>query len=213
MNNDHADSFRTALERALAEFGIEDLPEPQFVQLVRHYLMLHKWNNHINLTRIIEPDEAARLHYAESVYGGRFVGDARTILDVGSGAGFPAVPLAVCLPGAQVTALEANQKKALFLNEVKDELALANFTVARARLEEFDTRPYDLVATRALDRAEAVLPSLIKSLGAGQRLMLFCAPDLLAILDKHLAAEFKAESHPLPQAEARLIALISRLTD
>lgn len=124
MTSDYESAFRIALARALAGFAITGWTQSQFNQLVRHYLMLRKWNTHINLTRIIEPDEAARLHYAESLYGARFVTDARSLLDVGSGAGFPAIPLAIFLPNVQVTALEVNQKKALFLNEVKDALAL-----------------------------------------------------------------------------------------
>src|SRR2546428_777594 len=118
MSDERDNRFRSALSEALAEFGLASLSLSQLDQLTLHYSMLCSWNQRINLTRIIEPVQAARLHYAESLFGSRFAGDATNLLDVGSGAGFPAIPLAVIQPATHVTALEANQKKSLFLKEV-----------------------------------------------------------------------------------------------
>jgi len=138
MNSDDIPIFRSSLEAAVEKFGLDPLTGPQLDRLVEHYKMVCKWNRHINLTRITKPDQSARLHYAESLFGGHFLGEARTVLDLGSGAGYPAVPLAVLRSDVTITALEASQKKSLFLNEVKDALGLSNFSVARARIEEFD---------------------------------------------------------------------------
>jgi 16S rRNA (guanine527-N7)-methyltransferase len=205
--------FKSELEEAVAGFGLDRLSDAQTAQLVKHYSMMVAWNRRVNLTRILEPRKAARLHYADSLFGGRFIGEARRLLDVGSGAGFPALPLAVLRPDVEVTALEANQKKSLFLNEARDALGLANFKVATARLESFDLSGYDLLTSRALDRAEEVLPSAIARLGAGQRFMLYCAPDLLAKINLLVAPAVKVETHTVPQAEARLIAIFSRGDD
>jgi 16S rRNA (guanine527-N7)-methyltransferase len=106
--------FKTILEDILAGFGIEGLSSKQLDQLATHYTMLRQWNRRINLTRITEPVEAARLHYAESLFGGRFIAGESALLDVGSGAGLPAIPLAVLRPDLEVTALEVNQKNFLF---------------------------------------------------------------------------------------------------
>src|SRR6185369_15951355 len=125
-----ADEFVTALTYALTDYGIDKLSGEQQAQLVRHYRMMVSWNRRINLTRIIAPEEAARLHYADSLVGGRLLGAAQTIIDIGSGAGFPAIPLAVLRPDLSVIALEANQKKSLFLAEAADALGLKNFKVA-----------------------------------------------------------------------------------
>lgn len=202
--------FRAALEAACSSFDIERLSEGQLDQLTKHHSMFVHWNRRINLTRIIEPEEAAQHHYAESLFGARFIGDATSVLDIGSGAGFPAVPLAVARPDVQVTALEANQKKSLFLKEVKYELSLANFTVVRARLESFDWSSYDLLTSRALDRGAAILPSVIERLAGRQRLMLYCARDLLRTLERSLDSSFSVETYDMPQSESRLIAMFSR---
>jgi 16S rRNA (guanine527-N7)-methyltransferase len=198
--------FKTTLEEILASFGIEGLSNRQLDQLTTHYAMLRQWNRHINLTRIIEPGEAARLHYTESLFGGRFIADARTILDVGSGAGLPAIPLAVLRPDIEVTALEVNQKKILFLNEAKDALALSNLKLARERLESFDWSAYSLLTSRALDRAEQVLPLILENLGAQQTLMLYCSRDTAVKFNRG----YETAIHPIPQADNRVIALFVR---
>jgi 16S rRNA (guanine527-N7)-methyltransferase len=208
VSGDQDTEFRPALEAALAGFGIGPLGESQIAQLVTHFAMLCRWNQRINLTRITGVQDAARHHYAESLYGSRFIAGARTILDIGSGAGFPGIPLAVIRPDVQVTALEANQKKSLFLMEAKDAMALANFKVINARLEEYDWSGYDLLTSRALDRAETILPSVIRSLGSNQRLMLYCAPDLMAKLERK--ASDGIETHPIPQSESRLVAILCK---
>jgi 16S rRNA (guanine527-N7)-methyltransferase len=201
------DEFRTALAVAVADFQIEPLTEHQCVQLEKHYTMLCKWNKSINLTRITIVRDAARHHYAESLFGAQFIANERMILDIGSGAGFPAVPLAVARPDIQVTALEANKKKSLFLREAKDELGLSNLRVVTARLEEFDWSAYEIIASRALDRAETILPPIIEGLGTKQRLMLYCGPDLVERLREQRGTV--VETYPIPQSQARLIAFFS----
>ena len=206
---DHSKEFKSSLEAALADFGIEGLTSFKIDQLVKHYSLMYQWNRHINLTRITDRVDAARLHYAECLFGERFIGDARALLDLGSGAGFPGVPLAVMRSDIQVTAIEANQKKALFLNEVKDALGLANFHVVTGRIEDFDWTSHDLLTSRALDRAEEVLGSVAARLQLPQRLMLYCAADLASRLTAQLPKGFKAELHPIPHSEARIVALFS----
>ena len=207
MSRDQDEEFRCALEAAVAGFGIDRLTGEQTVRLGKHYAMLCRWNRRLNLTRITEPRAAASLHYAESLFGARFIAGAHTLLDIGSGAGFPAIPLAVARPDVQVTALEANQKKSLFLKEAKDELGLANFRVVTSRLEDFDCTGYEMLTSRALDRAEAILPSIIERLRVQQKLMLYCGPDLIAKLEKQV--KYKIETHSIPHSEARIMAIFS----
>jgi 16S rRNA (guanine527-N7)-methyltransferase len=208
MTHDPKNEFTVELGAAINAFKLDPLTDKQFGQLVRHYALLGRWNNRVNLTRIIEPGEAAKLHYAESLLGAKFIAGARTVLDIGSGAGFPAIPLAVARPEVQVTALEANQKKSLFLKEVKDELELGNVEVATERLEAFDWTGYDFLTSRALDRAEEILPTVIEKMRADQRLMLYCARDLVAKLKTRPGWKF--EAHSIPESDRRLIAMIIR---
>ncbi len=208
-NKQPENDFKPALESVLSDFKIAALRENRIAQLVAHYEMMMVWNRHTNLTRIVNPQAAARLHYGESLFGARFVGEAKKVLDIGSGAGFPAIPLAVMLPDVEMTALEANQKKALFLQEAKAALKLENFKVARARVEAFDLGEFDLLASRALDRAEDVMPQVLKKMRAPQRLMLYCAPAMVDHLKKHIPEDYKIEIHNIPKSQSRLIAIFS----
>lgn len=203
--------FRRALEVAIHDFGIDALTDKQIDQLTAHYSMLCRWNQKINLTRITDAEEAARLHYAESLLGAQIAHSARNIIDLGSGAGFPAIPLTVVCMKSHITAIEANQKKSLFLEEVKDELRLDNFSVAQNRLEEFDLSHYDLLTSRAIDRAEDVMPKVIKALSDNQQLMLYCGPDLLEILQRQFASKFTIKIISIPRMEARMIVIFSRI--
>jgi 16S rRNA (guanine527-N7)-methyltransferase len=208
MSPDQGDTFKSALTEAISGVGIVTLSDEQLSQLAKHYSMMCRWNQRLNLTRITDLSEAARLHYAESLFGASFIAGERTLLDIGSGAGFPAIPVAVARPDVQVSALDANQKKSLFLKEAKDELGLSNLTVVTSRLEETDWTDYELLMSRALDRAENVLPSVIERLSPRQRLILFCGPDLVAKLERE--ANCRSEAHAVPHSEARLIAVFSR---
>lgn len=208
MSRDQTVEFKSELGEAIAGFGIPALTEEQTSRLANHYSMLCRWNQRLNLTRITEPREAARLHYAESLFGARFIAGAQTLLDIGSGAGFPAIPIAVARPDVHVTALEANHKKSLFLKEAKDELGLANLKVVTSRLEEFDWDGYEMLTSRALDRAESILPSVIERLSATQKLMIYCAADLVANITGRV--NYKIETHRIPLSEARLVAIVTQ---
>ncbi len=207
MSRDQTAQFQSELETAISSFGIEPLSPDQTHQLVGHYSMLTRWNRRLNLTRITEPRDAAIHHYAESLFGARFIAGARTLLDIGSGPGFPGIPLAVASPDVEVTALEANQKKSLFLKEAKDELRLVNLKVITARLEEFDWAGYEWLTSRALDRAELALKPVIERLSAKQKLMLYCGPDLVKKLEG--LGRYNIDAHSIPRSEARLIAIFS----
>ncbi|MEW6212051.1 MAG: 16S rRNA (guanine(527)-N(7))-methyltransferase RsmG [Acidobacteriota bacterium] len=209
MKVDQTREFRLALERAIKESLLDPLSSQQIDLLARHYAMLCKWNAKINLTRIIAPQEAARFHYAESILGSLFIRDARRLLDIGSGAGFPALPLAVCNPHIEITALESNQKKSLFLSEVKDALRLENFKVVRGRFEEVDHSAYSLLTCRAIERATEFIPTAIKSLGAGQRILVYCGAELLDSLSRRFKENFSIETKQVPASRSRVIALFS----
>ncbi|HLG17520.1 MAG TPA: 16S rRNA (guanine(527)-N(7))-methyltransferase RsmG [Blastocatellia bacterium] len=212
MSEPSTNIFRRALREEIASFGLEELTERQLDQLDTHYSLLIAWNQKINLTRITKPEEAARLHYAESLYGGLLIDDARRILDIGSGAGFPAVPLAVLRQDIEVTALEANVKKSVFLKEVKDSLSLPNFKVAAERFEKFDWSAYDLLTSRAIESGAALWAGMIARLDSHQRLMLYTTRDVLAALNERASSSAgrgrrRVATHPIPHSASRIIAV------
>jgi 16S rRNA (guanine(527)-N(7))-methyltransferase RsmG len=202
------DLFSLELKAALNDFGIGPLTDDQFDRLIEHYRLLRRWNRQLNLTRITEPEEAARLHYAESLFGAHFISEAPSVLDIGSGAGFPSIPMAVLRPDVQITAVEANWKKALFLKEAKETLVLSNFDVIVARFEELDWSSYQLITCRALDRAEEAYPQIITSLVAGQRFLIYCSPKLISEIER--PAIIEASVHEIPQSRARVIAIFEK---
>ncbi|HEY6331276.1 MAG TPA: 16S rRNA (guanine(527)-N(7))-methyltransferase RsmG [Blastocatellia bacterium] len=203
------DEFRPAVLAALREMDIRSLAEDALEKLAHHYRMLIEWNARLNLTRITKAEDAAKLHYAESIYAGRFLGDASTLLDAGSGAGFPAIPLAITNPALEVTALESNMKKSVFLKEAKDELGLANLRVLNARLEDIDWSGYHVVTSRALEHAADVYPKLIAALKEDSKVVLFCAGDLATTL-KAAGPDINITINAVPGSKDRFIASLQR---
>lgn len=124
------------------------LTSGQIDALRSHFALLRKWNPRINLVGPSTIETAFLKHYAESLFLASRVPDGiDSILDAGSGAGFPGYPLAVLRPDVRVTLLESDRRKAAFLRESCN---LANLTVFCSRLELVDT-PVDGLITRAVD--------------------------------------------------------------
>jgi 16S rRNA (guanine527-N7)-methyltransferase len=210
MLNEDDGEFQTALVQSLASMRIGRLADSALQQMSLHYKLLSKWNARLNLTRIVAPQEAARLNYAESIYGYHLIKGAAALLDVGSGAGFPGVPMAIMNGGLSVTALESNQKKSIFLKEVKQQLALPNLTIETSRIEDFECSGYSVIASRALDRAEKMYGDLLGRLSPGQILMLFCSGAMVQSLSRKLPSGFDVQPHPIPNSQSRVIALFKR---
>jgi len=119
-------------------------------RMIAYLHLVQKWNKVHNLTAIRNAEQMVVLHLLDSLSLLPHVGEAKTILDVGSGAGLPGLPLAIARPDLRVTVLDASQKKASFLRQAKAELALENVEVVCERAERW--RPearYDLVLSRA----------------------------------------------------------------
>lgn len=130
------------------------LKPSQVEALWHHYELLERWNARINLTRVIELDEAVRFHYGESLFAASLVpAEAETLADVGSGAGFPGFVIAVSRPELQVTLIESDQRKAAFLRETSD--LAPNVRVVARRSSEVEGR-FDLAVARAVQAKEVM---------------------------------------------------------
>jgi 16S rRNA (guanine527-N7)-methyltransferase len=126
-------SFATHLKRVLAELGLA-LDARQTGLLEAHYGALQLWNRRINLTAIRDSAEIAERHFGEALFLARELGQSPgSLLDIGSGAGFPGMPVAVCHPATRVTLLEPVGKKTAFLKEVSR--SLSNVSVLQGRLD------------------------------------------------------------------------------
>jgi 16S rRNA (guanine527-N7)-methyltransferase len=141
-------------------------------QLDRYLELLAFWNQRINLTSVRDPEGIREKHFADSLALVPHVPpEARTLVDVGSGAGFPGAVVALARPDLAVTLVESNRKKTAFLETIRRELPIPNVTVAAARLEAFlpaHRRGFDVAVSRATwDLLEwlALAPDLVRSGG------------------------------------------------
>ena len=147
--------FEWSLRQVFAELGVQ-ATDDQIARLVEHYSVLVRWNERINLTRVTDPVAAARRHYGEAAFLHRELPDAESFVDVGSGAGFPGVPVALLRPATAMTLVESTQKKGAFLREVSQDLA--NVSVFDGRVGAW-TGSADWALMRAVNPAK-VLPDL-----------------------------------------------------
>jgi 16S rRNA (guanine(527)-N(7))-methyltransferase RsmG len=162
------DDFKALLASEFAPIG--SLTEYQLDLLEQHYRLLCEWNKRINLTRIRGIREAVQFHYCESLFLAQWLPkDKLRIVDVGSGAGFPGIPVAVLRPDCTVDLIESHQRKAAFLREASRQLP--NVNVVSRRAEEC-TGGYDWMISRAV-RVE----DLLKLKLAPNRALLMGADD------------------------------------
>jgi 16S rRNA (guanine527-N7)-methyltransferase len=136
------------LNDGLVSLGIT-LEQEKITALLDYLALLQKWNKIHNLTAVRDVMEMVTLHLLDSLAVLPHIKGDR-LLDVGSGAGLPGIPLAICLPALQVTTIDASQKKASFMRQAKGVLGLNNLTVASGRVEQLDpSEKFDLVISRA----------------------------------------------------------------
>jgi 16S rRNA (guanine527-N7)-methyltransferase len=136
-----------------------ELSQEQLKTISTYIDLLLKWNARVNLTAVRDPEQMVTRHFGESFFVARHLIPrdwAGTVIDVGSGAGFPGLPMAIWAPGAEVMLIESNGKKAAFLNEVIHALGLKNARVWNGRAEFFDSQA-DLVTMRAVEKFELAL--------------------------------------------------------
>ena len=129
----------------------------QLDALLAHCELMLKWNRTINLTSITKLEEVVERHYAESVFAASFLPEGPIrVVDVGSGPGFPGIPMAIMRPSAHVTVVESHQRKAVFLREAAR--GMANVRVVAKRAEDMEDR-FDWLVSRAVS-AEDLRPVL-----------------------------------------------------
>jgi 16S rRNA (guanine527-N7)-methyltransferase len=157
----------------LAEAGVEVTPG-EAEELAIHAAEMLRWNRSIRLTAITDPVEVAVKHVADSLLALRFAPFPGRILDFGSGAGYPGIPLAICLPGTPVTLLEASGKKCAFLSRVRSMLRLTSLEVVHGRAGEgnrLPIGPFDHIVTRATVSPPETVFLLSPYLAAGGRFL------------------------------------------
>ncbi len=176
-------AFADALTAACHGLGLS-LTEEQLGAMQEHYRLMLQANRRMNLTRITSPEQAAVKHYADSLAllawaPPGVVAEAR-VLDVGTGAGFPALPLAICRPTWRVLAVDSTRKKADFVASVAAALALGNLSVQAVRARELSGRvePFGLVTSRAVSDPLACLRETRRLVTPGGWVVCYTTPSV-----------------------------------
>ena len=154
--------FLEEMKKAAAAYGLE-LTEKQLQRLAAYYELLIAWNEKMNLTAITEPKEVAVKHMIDSLsaYDGELFQEGTTVIDVGTGAGFPGLPLKILCPGIKLTLMDSLNKRIGFLQTVVDTLGLEGVDCVHARAEEgARNKAYREKFDIAVSRAVARMPIL-----------------------------------------------------
>jgi 16S rRNA (guanine527-N7)-methyltransferase len=205
------------LAELLAPFLPGAEPSPQLLSQLDAYLdLLLRWNARVNLTAVRDPEQIVTRHFGESLFAGEVLqrnADFRrdgTLADVGSGAGFPGIPIKLLVPGLELTLIESQNKKATFLREIVRALELPRVNVFHGRAEQWDGSA-DTVTLRAVERFERALPVAAGLVREGGLLCLLIGEEQLSLARRLLGGEWNwPQAIALPQSSARRIVIAQR---
>jgi 16S rRNA (guanine527-N7)-methyltransferase len=228
----------TARIAALLQPFLEPSLSPSQLDQISTYIdLLLRWNARINLTSIRHPEEIVTRHFGESFFLARHLFPksvaltllsanadsthppatsqlsepfAPHVLDIGSGAGFPAVPLKLWAPHIRLTLIESNHKKAAFLREVARALTLTNINVITDRAEVLAARPdfprAEVVTLRAVEHFAAVLPQAVTLMAPSATLALLIGAAQIPYLTTLTALKWCPQI-PVPQSHTRVLSI------
>ncbi|MGA9510523.1 MAG: 16S rRNA (guanine(527)-N(7))-methyltransferase RsmG [Candidatus Sulfotelmatobacter sp.] len=178
--------------------------------------ILNRWNARINLTAIRDEEEIVTRHFGESLFAARCLfpkaasgsqaGDHGRVADLGSGAGFPGIPIKLWAPGIQLTLIESNQKKAAFLREVCRSLTLTDVDIQNVRGEEV-VQTYDIVTLRAVEKFAEALRIAARLMTPQGRQALLIGTSQAELARSSLPAMVWKSPLPIPLSQSRVLLL------
>lgn len=187
------------------------------LQRISTYIdMLLHWNARINLTAIRDEEEIVTRHFGESLFAARYlfpsvpsvspvVKGLVRVADLGSGAGFPGLPIKLWTPSIALTLIESNHKKATFLREVTRAITLTDVNILNVRAETLPPATFDVVTLRAVERFTKVLPVAATLMAPSGRLALLLASSQLDATRSPLPNVTWDPPIPIPQSQSRLL--------
>ena len=205
------------------------LSSPQLESISTYIDILIRWNARINLTAIRDPEDIVTRHFGESLFAARHLfplgtaaldcpeqsgrgcspeRSSASLADLGSGAGFPGLPIKLWAPHISVTLIESNHKKTTFLREVTRALTLTDVNVQNARAETLASR-FQIVTLRAVERFESILPIAASLVAPSGRLALLIGRTQAAQAFTLLPHLIWHEPIAIPNSAARILLLAS----
>ena len=170
--------------------------DAQYALMDQHWSLVLAWNGRVNLTAITNGPQAAWMHYADSLAGqGELAPGA--VADLGSGAGYPGVPLAIVEPDRQFTLVEPRQKRASFIDVSATRLGLRNVRARVGRSEDETATPFPNVLTRATFSSDDDLRACLSWVAPSGRLIAYRAGDARSDADRIIPYELNGETHAL----------------
>ena len=142
------------LKKDAEEIGVL-LDDIEIKRFEEYQDLLLEWNEKINLTAITDENDIITKHFVDSLYCLKYIKDGDKIIDVGTGAGFPGIPIKIVSHETEITLLDSLNKRIIYLEDVINKLELKNITAIHGRAEEFGIKPefrekYDIVTARAV---------------------------------------------------------------
>ena len=208
--------MRTLLERALP-----GLSTGQYAQFCAYYALLIEWNARMNLTALTEPEDVAYKHFADSVLPQALIPQQARLIDVGTGAGFPGIPLKIIRPDIRLTLLDSLGKRVAFLEAVCAELGFTDVACIHARAEEAARTEalrghFDVATSRAVAPAAALVEYTVPFLRVGGKSLMYKGPQAQVEFEaaqsalKTLGAVGEVLSFEAPWGERNVLAVTKR---
>lgn len=176
--------MRQIIEQAFTNSGFS-LTNEQLEQFLQYYALLKEWNQKMNLTAIEEPVEVAYKHFVDSALLCRVIPQlaGRSLIDIGTGAGFPGVPLKIMESSLQLTLFDSLNKRITFLKEVCQQLQLSDVQTIHGRAEDFAQKidyreQYDLASARAVARLPVLVEICLPFVKVGGYFIALKGPEL-----------------------------------
>ena len=192
------EEFEKILNEELKDIKIE-LNKEQVVKFYEYMNLLIEWNSKINLTAIIEPKEIILKHFIDSLTINQHVKDAKTIADIGTGAGFPGIPLKIANENIEMTLIDSLNKRVNFLNTVIEKEKLDKIEALHARVEEIGhnkmyREKFDVVTSRAVAKLNVLAEYMLPFVKVGGKCICLKGPNVYDEI--HLAlTHYKSVPH------------------
>ncbi|MBV9625454.1 MAG: 16S rRNA (guanine(527)-N(7))-methyltransferase RsmG [Acidobacteria bacterium] len=201
---------RERISQLLAPFLGADVISEDKLAMISDYLdLLVGWNAKINLTALRDPEDMVTRHFGESLFTARHLFrtfERQSLVDIGTGAGFPGLPAKIWQPQLELTLIESQHKKTVFLKEVIRTLRLSNTVVLASRAETVRSQA-DVVTFRAVERFDAIVGSAHRMVKPGGRLVLLIGKSRIVTV-RHLLADVLWEPPlPIPLSTNRILLL------